>query len=77
MAMPTMAKASMPQSRKRDVHWRAFERRHGDLVEDGFASPTSYLAAGVTAFTEIVSPLAEPVTVACCQANLFSSADTA
>ena len=37
MAMPTMAKASMPQSRKRDVHWRAFERRHGDLVEDGFA----------------------------------------
>jgi len=39
-------------------------------------SPTSYLVA-VTAFTEIVSPLAVPVTLASSQANLFSSADTA
>jgi hypothetical protein len=39
--------------------------------------PDSYLAAGVTALTEIVPPLAVPVTSACCQASLFSSADTA
>jgi len=39
-------------------------------------SPVSYLTAA-TDFTEMVSPLAVPVTVACSQANLLSSSNEA
>ena len=39
-------------------------------------SPVSYLAAA-TDFTEMVSPSAVPVTVACSQANLLSSSNEA
>jgi hypothetical protein len=44
------------------------------MVEPRF--PDSYLAAA-TDFTEMVSPLAVPVTLACSQASLFSSSTDA
>jgi hypothetical protein len=43
----------------------------------GADTPFSPYLGAVTDSTEIVSPLAVPVTLACCQASLFSSADTA
>ncbi len=39
--------------------------------------PAPYLAAELTDFTEMVSPLAVPVTLACSQASLFSSSNAA
>ena len=36
-------------------------------------SSAPYLGAAVTDFTEMVSPFAVPVTLACCQASLLSS----
>ena len=49
-------------------------RLHSPLPEDCSQPPFggSYLAA-VTDFTEMVSPLAVPVTLACSQASLLSS----
>jgi hypothetical protein len=39
--------------------------------------PDTYLAAAATDFTEMVSPLAVPVTLACSQSSLFSSSSAA
>lgn len=57
-----------------DVHTSSIYQLRQILL--GAASPPAYFAA-VTDFTEMVSPLAVPVTVACAQASLLSLSNAA
>ncbi len=69
----------MAQSKRARAHQvTGAHRVHSPLPQDCSQPPFggSYLAA-VTDFTEIVSPLAVPVTFACSQASLLSSSSAA